>query len=165
MNNPRPRKVAVWIRVSTNKQSTQNQYADLMEWIEFRGWELTKIYDLTGVSARHNAHAKILKQAQTDARANQFNTLVVWALDRLDRGGAEALLRIVRDFMEVGCDVISKTESWTETSNPQVKELLLSVAGWGAGLESQRISERTIEGLKEAAKKGRFPGRPRKIKT
>tara|TARA_B100000029_G_scaffold97226_1_gene87506 strand:+ start:3766 stop:4506 length:741 start_codon:yes stop_codon:yes gene_type:complete len=156
------KKVAIWVRVSTDQQNTENQLHELQEWAKFRGFEVTKTYDLTGVSARHNAHAKILKQAQTDARANQFNTLIVWALDRLDRGGPEKILKIVREFSEYGCDVISLQESWTETVNPEMRDLMLAIIGWIAKFESERRSERTKAGLEEARRKGKKLGRPRK---
>jgi DNA invertase Pin-like site-specific DNA recombinase len=158
------KKVAIWVRVSTDQQNTENQLHELQEWAKFRGFEVTKTYDLTGVSARHNAHAKILKQAQTDARANQFNTLIVWALDRLDRGGPEKILKIVREFSEYGCDVISLQESWTETVNPEMRDLMLAIFGWIAKFESERRSERTKAGLEEARRKGKTLGRPRKKK-
>lgn len=159
------KKVAIWVRVSTDQQNSENQLVELEEWTKFRGFEVVKTYDLTGVSARHNAHAKILKQAQTDARANQFNTLIVWALDRLDRGGPEKLVKIVREFSEYGCDVISLQESWTETVNPEMRDLMLSIFGWMAQFESNRISVRTIAGLEEARRRGVKLGRPRKIKA
>ena len=155
------RRVGLWVRVSDESQTTENQTRQLVEWIEGRGWEITETYDLTGVSAFRNAHGKILNEAKTAARANRFDTLVVWALDRLSRGGAEVLLRHVREFSEFGCDVISYQEPFTETT-PEIREVLLAFMGWIANQESKRRSERTKAGMERARAGGKHVGRPKK---
>ena len=89
------KKVALWIRVSTSEQDTTNQKIALEEFCERRNLEITRIYDLTGISAYRNQHEKTLREVQKEGRANQVDTLLVWSLDRLSRGGAESLLKIV----------------------------------------------------------------------
>ena len=43
-----------------------------------------------------------------DAHKGEFSVLVVWALDRIVRAsGAETALRIIRQFRERGCTVVS----------------------------------------------------------
>ena len=73
--------------------------------------------------------------------------LLVWALDRLSREGIELTLRIMRQFAGRGMAVWSLRESWTETSDPQVRELIAAIMAWVARMESQRRSERVRAGL------------------
>ena len=150
------KKVALWIRVSTSEQDTTNQKIALEEFCERRNLEITRIYD-------RNQHEKTLREVQKEGRANQFDTLLVWSLDRLSRGGAESLLKIVREFDEIGVQVISLQESWTETSDPMMRSLVMSVVGWVAEHESIRRSERTKAGLEKARLQGKKLGRPKKL--
>jgi hypothetical protein len=54
-------------------------------------------------------------------------------LDRIvrdDESGAEAALRIFRQFRQRGCMVVSVRESWLNGS-PEVQDILIAFAGWG----------------------------------
>jgi hypothetical protein len=54
-------------------------------------------------------------------------------LDRIvrdDESGAEAALRIFRQFRQRGCMVVSVRESWLNGS-PEVQDILIASAGWG----------------------------------
>lgn len=159
------KKVALFLRVSTNDQFTENQRIQLEDFCNRRNWEITQVYDLTGISAYQNAHEKYLRSVQKDGRANRFNVLLVWSLDRLSRGGAESILKIVREFEETGVHVISIQEDWTENTDPMFRELYLSIIGWVAKFESKRRSERTKLGLERAKKEGKKLGRPKKSKV
>jgi putative DNA-invertase from lambdoid prophage Rac len=76
----------------------------------------------------------------------------------------------MRQFSDRGVAVWSLKESWTETSDPHVRELITAIMAWVARMESQCRSERTRAGLarRKAAglPVGRQPGakdtRPRK---
>ena len=72
--------------------------------------------------------------------------LIVWALDRMTRDGAEGALRILRQFRERGCTVVSVQESWLNGS-PEVQDILVAFAGWAAKQESDRKSARIKAGL------------------
>ena len=43
-------KVAIYVRVSTNEQTTENQLRELTEWADRAGHEVVRIYDDNGVS-------------------------------------------------------------------------------------------------------------------
>ena len=89
-------------------------------------------------------HPKTLQRALDDAHAGKFGVLVIWALDRIvrdDESGAEAALRIFRQFRQRGCMVVSVKESWLNGS-PEVQDILIAFAGWMAERESARRSER-----------------------
>ena len=84
-----------------------------------------------------------LKQAMDDAWQGKFSVIVVWALDRLTREGAEGALRVIRQFRERGCAV--------KALQPQ-----------GAGLPGIPPQTRTRLGTATAVKEnGRVGGRVR----
>jgi hypothetical protein len=46
----KPRRVALYLRVSTDGQSTAVQRRDLVEACKHRGWEVTEVYEDAGIS-------------------------------------------------------------------------------------------------------------------
>jgi DNA invertase Pin-like site-specific DNA recombinase len=46
----KPRRVALYLRVSTDGQSTALQRRDLVEACKYRGWEVTEVYEDAGIS-------------------------------------------------------------------------------------------------------------------
>jgi putative DNA-invertase from lambdoid prophage Rac len=87
--------------------------------------------------------------------------LVIWALDRIvrdDESGAEAALRIFRQFRQRGCMVVGVKESWLNGS-PEVQDILIAFAGWMAERESARRSERIKAGLARRRAEGKAVGR------
>lgn len=81
----------------------------------------------------------------------------MWALDRITREGAEGALRIIRQFRERGCTVVSVKESWLNGS-AEVQDVLIAVAGWMAEQESRRRSERIRAGLARRRAQGKAIG-------
>ena len=103
-------------------------------------------------------YRRTLKQALDDAHQGKFAVIVVWALDRITREGAEGALRIIRQFRERGCAVVSVKESWLNGS-PEVQDVLVAFAGWMAQQESRRRSERIRAGLERRRVQGKPVGR------
>jgi DNA invertase Pin-like site-specific DNA recombinase len=150
-----PTTAAIWARVSTDTQTTDNQIPDIERLCQHRNLEITRRYILSDVSAFNGAHKATLAAMLADAHAGHFQVLVVWAADRLSRGGIEELLSIVRQLGERGVKVISVTEPWLSGSDATT-ELLLSIAAWIANQESKRRSER----IKAAMARRRAEGKP-----
>lgn len=120
---------AIWARVSTAEQETENQVAQLQEWAARRGLEVVQIYRIAE-SGWKGAQQKHLSQVYDDARQGKFGILLVWALDRLSREGVGPTLEIVNRLGQVGVEVWSLQETWLETSG-ELRDLLLRwLAGW-----------------------------------
>ena len=85
---------------------------------------------------------------------------MVWALDRLSREGAAAILNLIDTFKVYGVRVVSYQEAWTEAPG-QIGEILYAITGWVARMESQRRSERTKAGIERARLEGKRIGRPK----
>ncbi|MCX6010602.1 MAG: recombinase family protein [Chloroflexi bacterium] len=68
-----------------------NQTAVLTNWAKQRGFEVIKIYEEEETAWR-NGHQRELANLVADARRRKFQAVLVWALDRLSREGALAIL-------------------------------------------------------------------------
>ena len=148
----------IYSRVSTEEQTTANQVEVLSAWAKQRGYILGEIYQ-EQESAWKAGHQKELARLLDDARKRKFDTVLVWALDRLSREGPLAILTLVNSLKICGVKVISYQESWTEAPG-ELGELLYALSGWVARMESQRRSERTKAGLARLVAQGKRLGRP-----
>ena len=151
-------KVCIYSRVSTGQQDTTNQSVVLSEWAKQRGFEVVKVYE-EEESAWKSGHQRELSNLIADARKRRFQAVLVWALDRLSREGALAILSLVQKLSSCGVKVLSYQESWTEAPG-ELGELLYALTGWVARMESQRRSERTKAGLDRVKAQGKRLGRP-----
>ena len=151
-------KVCIYSRVSTGEQDTRNQSTVLTDWATQRGYEVIKVY-MEEESAWRNGHQRELTNLIADARRRKFQAVLVWALDRLSREGALAILSLVNKLSSCGVKVLSYQESWTEAPG-ELAELLYALTGWVARMESQRRSERTKAGLARVKAQGKRLGRP-----
>lgn len=153
-------RVAVYLRVSTQGQTTANQLPAIEAWVKGRGHELAGVYE-ENESAWRSGHQRELSRLLSDLRSGRrrYDIVLVWSLDRLTRGGIAAILTLVNTFKSYGCQVISIQESWTEQAGPMA-ELLYSITGWVAEFESKRRSERVKAGQARALKEGKRLGRP-----
>ena len=151
-------KVCIYSRVSTGQQDTTNQSVVLSEWAKQRGFEVVKVYE-EEESAWKSGHQRVLASLIADTRQRRFQAVLVWALDRLSREGALAILSLVNKLSSCGVKVLSYQESWTEAPG-ELAELLYALTGWVARMESQRRSERTRAGLARVKAQGKRLGRP-----
>jgi DNA invertase Pin-like site-specific DNA recombinase len=157
-------KAAAWFRVSTGHQDTDNQVPDVERFATHHGYEIAERYTVSDTAWKNGGgpeYRKALRHALDDAHAGKFSMLIVWALDRIvrdDEGSAEAALRIFRQFRQRGCTVISVKESWLNGA-PEVQDVLVAFAGWMAGRESARRSERIKAGLDKRRAQGLPVGR------
>ncbi|MFC1981010.1 recombinase family protein [Chloroflexota bacterium] len=151
-------RVCIYSRVSTGEQDTKNQSSVLIDWANQRGFDVVKIYE-EQESAWRNGHQRELAVLIEDARKRKFQAVMVWALDRLSREGALAILSLVQKLSAHGVKVLSYQESWTEAPG-EMAELLYALTGWVARMESQRRSERTKAGLARVKAHGKRLGRP-----
>lgn len=154
-------KVALYLRVSTEEQTVANQLTALEAFARSRGWEIVETYQ-EAESAWKAGHQRELSKLLVDCREQwgRFDVLLVWALDRLSREGAAAILNLIDTFKVYGVRVISYQEVWTEAPG-QIGEILYAITGWVARMESQRRSERTKAGIERARLEGKRIGRPK----
>jgi len=148
-------KAAVYVRVSTDRQTVQNQLADLQRLAHARGYEVT-VYEEVESAAKARP---VLDRLLADARAGKVQAVALWALDRLHRSMMGAI-QTVLELDRLGVRVLSARESWLDTDSP-VRPLLVAIFGWVAEQERARLIERTKAGMARARNEGKKIGRPR----
>jgi len=156
-------KAAIWVRVSTVEQTTANQSTVLQKLCASRGFEVVRTFNLT-VSAYSGEQEDALEDVVTAASRGEFQVLVCWSLDRLERRGGEFTLALLGRLADRGIMVVSYQEPWVEDMRePMVRKMFVFLAGWMAESESRRRSERSLAGLArvraEGKRIGREPGR------
>jgi DNA invertase Pin-like site-specific DNA recombinase len=150
-----PRRAAIYLRVSTDRQTSENQLAEVRQLALARGYEPV-IYEEVESAAKARP---VLDRMLGDVRAGRVQAVAVWALDRLHRSMTGAI-NTVLELDRLGAPVLSVREGWLDTSGP-VRPLLVAIFGWVAEQERTRLIERTKAGLERARREGKRLGRPR----
>jgi len=75
-------RACIYSRVSTDQQDSGNQSLVLTEWAKQRGFDIIVVYQ-EKESAWKAGHQRELARLLHDAGKRRFDTVLVWALDRL----------------------------------------------------------------------------------
>lgn len=150
-------RVAIYCRVSTDKQTTDNQLIPIREFIKARGFTLFGEYTDSGVSGAKDSRPE-LNRLMSDAKRRKFDILICWKLDRLARS-LKHLITILNDLNALGIKFISLTENLDMTI-PSGK-LMFAILGALGEFEKDIIKERIYAGLARAKSQGKVFGRPR----
>ena len=158
----KPKRAALYTRVSTGEQNTEAQEQALREYVQRRGWKLQKVYRDQGQSGA-NAKRPALSELLRDCRRGSVDVVVVWKFDRFARS-LNALISGLELCRSLGIDFVSVTEA-VDTSLP-AGELVFQMIGAVAQFERSLIAERVKSGLANARANGKVLGRPplRKLK-
>jgi DNA invertase Pin-like site-specific DNA recombinase len=148
------RRAALYVRVSTDKQTAENQIAEVRQLATARGFDPVLYEEVESAAKARPVFDKML----ADVRAGRVNAVAVWALDRLHRSMTGAIGTVL-EFDRLGVPVLSVREGWLDTSGP-VRPLLVAIFGWVAEQERSRLIERTKAGVERARRAGKRLGRP-----
>ncbi len=153
------KRVAIYARVSTDKQDSANQLDQLRAFAAQQGWELVDEYIDTvtgsGKKARPQFTACLLAASQ-----RKFDVLLFWALDRLSREGIVKTIGYLEQLAGWGVGWRSYTQPFLDTGNEMTNSIVLAVLAAVAKQERVTISERTKAGLQRVRKAGVRLGRP-----
>ncbi len=79
-------RAAIYLRVSRDDQTTENQRLVLAKVAEHRGWLIVQTYEDQGISgAKGRDQRPAFDQMLKDAVRRRFDVLMVWSIDRLGR--------------------------------------------------------------------------------
>ncbi|MGH6878429.1 MAG: recombinase family protein [Rhizomicrobium sp.] len=160
------KRAAIYVRVSTDKQTVENQLQELRQIAERRGWEVVAEYRDAGVSGAKGRDGRPgLDQMLKDASRRRFDVVMAWAIDRLGRSLID-LLGTIQALEACGVDLYLDQQA-IDTTTPAGK-LMFQVTGAFAEFERSIIRQRVNAGLKRAVEQGKTLGRPRtdgKIET
>ena len=153
------KKAAIYVRVSTDKQTLENQLRELKQIAERRGWQVAQEYRDAGISGAKGRDGRPgLDQMLTDAKRRKFDVVMAWAIDRLGRSLVD-LLGTIQVLEACGVDLYLDQQS-IDTTTPAGK-LMFHVTGAFAEFERSMIRQRVHAGLKRAVQQGKQLGRPR----
>ncbi|HOS06356.1 MAG TPA: recombinase family protein [Syntrophorhabdaceae bacterium] len=150
------KRIAIYARVSTDRQSTESQLNALREYAGKRAWAISKEYideGYTGSNTKRPAFTAMM----ADAKKRKFDVLLVYKLDRLSRS-LKDLITTLDDLKSMGIDFISY-DNGLDTTTPTGR-LIFNVVGAVAEFEKDIIRERVRAGLENAKRKGKRLGRP-----
>jgi len=156
-------RVAIYVRVSTDKQEAINQLTQLRDYCERSGYEVFGEY-VDIISGKENKR-KNFDRLFEDAHQKLFDLLLFWDLSRFSRSGTLYTLQKLKELENLGIDWESLKEQYFRTSG-QFKDVLLSIMSTLAQIEREKISERTKAGLKHAKNVGKRgkDKKPRKLR-
>lgn len=151
-------RVALYIRVSTSQQTTENQRIELERVAQSRGWQVIQVYSDEGISgSKGRSERPALNALLKDAVRGKFDLLAVWSIDRLGRS-LQHLVSTINELNAVGVDLYVHQQA-LDTSTPSGK-LAFSIFGALSEYERELIRERTRAGLERARRNGVKLGRP-----
>jgi len=153
-------KAALYARVSTDRQESMNQIAELREYAARQRWEIVQEYvdeDVRGKARKPQLEALLL-----DAHQRRFDVAIFWALDRLTRAGEKDAIDILHRLGSSGVDFVSFRESYLTALGP-FRDMVVGILATIANVETVRMSERIRSGLSRAKAEGKHVGRPRAV--
>lgn len=152
------KRAAIYVRVSTDHQTVENQIRELRQVAERRGWEVVDIYQDAGISgAKGRDKRPGLDQMLKDCGRRKFDIVMSWAIDRVGRSLID-LLGTIQHLDACGVDLYLDQQH-IDTSTPAGK-LLFQMTGAFAEFERSMIRQRVKAGLRRAVAKGTKLGRP-----
>jgi DNA invertase Pin-like site-specific DNA recombinase len=153
------KRAAIYVRVSTDKQTVENQVAALRQIAERRGWEVVEQYSDAGISGAKGREGRPgLDQMLKDAQRRNFDVIMAWAIDRLGRSLID-LLGTIQTLEACGVDLYLDQQS-IDTTTPAGR-LMFQVCGAFGEFERSMIRQRINAGLKRAIAQGKQLGRPK----
>src|ERR1700751_1917446 len=140
------KRAALYVRVSTDSQTVENQIRELRQVAERRGWEVVGVYNDAGISGAKGRNGRPgLDSMLKDAGRRRFDVVMAWAIDRLGRSLTD-LLHIIQHLEACGVDLYLDQQS-IDTTTPMGK-LVFQLTGAFAGFERTMIRQRVKAGLK-----------------
>ncbi|MBU6382193.1 MAG: recombinase family protein [Proteobacteria bacterium] len=150
---------AIYARVSTNDQTTENQLLALRDLAERNGHQIVAEYidhGVSGVAAKKDARAKLL----LDAKTKKFSVLYCVSIDRLSRSTKD-LLQVVEELNTLNITLIFQRENIDTKS--AMGQFFLTVLSSIAQLERETMISRINAGIARAKSQGKKLGRPSKL--
>ena len=153
------KRAALYLRVSTDDQTTENQRQALRQEAERRGWNIVAEYEDAGISgAKGRDKRPGLDNLLKDATRGKFDVVMSWAVDRLGRSLAD-LISTLNDLQASNVDLFLHQQA-LDTTTPSGRAMF-GMLGVFSEFERSMIRARIRAGLDRARREGRTGGRPR----
>jgi DNA invertase Pin-like site-specific DNA recombinase len=152
------KKAALYVRVSTDAQTIENQVLVLTEVAQRSGWEIVQVFADEGISGAKGRDRRPGFDALLKAIARrEVEIIMAFAVDRLGRSLSD-LVGFLSEIQARGCDLYLHQQA-IDTSTPAGR-MLFQLLGVFAEFERSIIASRVIAGQARARAKGVRFGRP-----
>ncbi len=155
------KKIAIYARVSTEKQTSENQLIELRSLCERLGYQVYQEYVDNGISGAKGRNDRPALDAMLKAATQRkFDMVMCWSIDRLGRS-LQNLVEILNELQALGIDLYFQQQGM-DTSTPSGR-MIFSVFGAIGEFERNLIRERVLAGQQRAKANGVKLGRPSKM--
>ena len=154
-----PKRVAIYSRVSTERQTVANQVCELRAWAERCGHTVVAEYEdhaISGAKGRDQRPAfdRMLKGAVR----REFDIIAVWPSDRLGRS-LPHLIEVLQTIRDTRAGLYIHTQA-LDTTTPAGRAMFGMLAVFGE-FEREMIVARVNAGIARARHQGKRLGRPK----
>ena len=149
------KRVAIYLRVSTDQQTTDNQKLELEAIADRLGWNIVAIladHAISGAKGRDQRPA--FNQLMTMVTRKEIDMVACWSVDRLGRS-LQHLVSFLSEINAKGVDLYLHTQG-LDTSTPAGRAMF-SMLSVFAEFERAILRERVMAGLARSTKRS---GRP-----
>jgi DNA invertase Pin-like site-specific DNA recombinase len=134
-------KAALYLRVSTGEQTTENQRLELQRVAAIRGWQIVAEYEDAGISGSKGRDERPgFDQLCKAAMQNKFDVIAVWAIDRISRSLPDALA-FLRDVHAANVQLYIHQQAF-DTTTPTgtlMYQMIGAIAQWERTIINARI--------------------------
>lgn len=151
-------KAAIYLRVSTNEQTTENQRIILEEAARRSGWTIVETYEDQGISGSKGRDSRpAFNRLCHDATRRKFDVIMAWSVDRLGRS-LQDLVGFLSELHATNTGLFLHQQG-VDTTTP-AGMAMFQMMGVFAEFERSMIQDRVKAGLERARAAGVKLGRP-----
>lgn len=151
------KRVGIYLRVSTDTQTTANQRQELEAVAARSDWQVVGFYEDAGVSgAKGRDRRPGFDHLLRDATSRKVDMIAAWSVDRLGRS-LQDLISFLTELQALRCDLYLHQQA-LDTRTPSGRAMF-QMLGVFAEFERGMIRERVNAGLARARAKGTRLGR------
>lgn len=153
-----PKRVAFYVRVSTDGQTVENQVAELQSLAKRHDWQIIQVFADHGISGskgrdQRPAFDKMLKAITR----REVDMIAAWSVDRLGRS-LKDLVSLLGDLQSKRIDLFL-VQQGLDTSTPSGRAMF-QMLGVFSEFEASMIRDRVRTGVARAKRQGTKSGRP-----
>lgn len=154
VKNKKKEKVALYCRVSTNRQTNENQKIRVLQYAT----DNNLIFDLFEEVESTRKSRPVKQMVLQKLRKGEYSSVIVYKLDRWARSSRELILEM-QELTDKGIGFVSISDN-LDFSN-SVGRLHFQILAAFCEFERSLISERTKEGIERTKAQGTVLGRPK----
>jgi len=144
----KPKRVAIYVRVSTDAQNTVSQRKELEAWAERAGHTVVKVYEDQGISGAKGRDKRPAFDALLKAAVRrEIDLIAVWSSDRLGRSLSH-LVEVLQTIRDTGTGLYIHTQS-VDTTTPAGRAMF-GMLGIFSEFEREMIVARVKAGIARA---------------